>query len=621
MDQQSHRQTLQEFISQWETVLSLQQHQPLVSSPSAWRLPQGTTGDDVGDDVPQMDKKDVVDDDPFDCRSLRVPPTHVLADAVADEFVEKWRALDQRKIVTDTGSGRNGGNLKSDEHDVDSETNGSDVDENAMERTFKRQKISDEPQVLSLLSLPRWYEKHVRLPEQFDYTSTKRADDPPSLHDPTDRDRVISLHDPTLTTSYHAELWHLFAQIPTAGQLDQAATDTSHFAALVDDDRSSTTQPIVPLVATKALLHEIEAGRADSKMMDGHALSRLRMNDRHDAIVGLCKPSLHSVEPKRGTGSDCYAAVANTTNGTDAATTVATRTTTMTTTTNSLWTGTLRFEFLRQQVRRTSTPDSNRMVLEFLGRQTLLDVHRAIVELTHDELGSFDTLRQEQRQRSSEPATTTDNNCALPNDHSATSRETAATSFSSGFFFIEDTFYKTGPVDYTVTILEWLQSGNSNRERKRRCANLGLIDTGGPHSFVLPPVKEMSSQRLDEISCRLGIRYVHVHNGDVECAMFVTDRRLLPQAAAAADNQTQFPILHDLWSPSYTIPECDICQARPASVATSTTCEMTGGHVAVCETCCRQLELPTKAPDHIMSYTVWRGQADLSAGASGDVTW
>jgi snRNA-activating protein complex (SNAPc), subunit 3 len=336
----------------------------------------------------------------------------------------------------------------------------------------------------------------------------------------------------------------------------------------------------VPLSATRALHVEMETARQHTNMLDGHALSRLRMSDRHDALP-------------------------------------------MTMTTGLLgWTGTVRFEFIRQQLRRTSTPESNRMVLEFLGSQTLLQVHQAIVELTHDELGQW------MQQRTDPPATT-----AIPVTVHATMAESNSQSsgngatnghqsesllpFSSGCFFIEDTLYKTGPVDYTAPILQWLSSGNSDRERKRRCLHLGLA-TSPNGSFVLPTVKDMSHIRLDEISCRLGIRYVHVHNGDVECAMFLTDRRLIPSAETST---VQFPILHDLWSPSYTVPECDVCQTRAAVVATSTECVITNGHRALCEACCRQLDLPTEAPDHIMPYNVWRGQADLSAGAAGEVSW
>jgi snRNA-activating protein complex (SNAPc), subunit 3 len=110
-----------------------------------------------------------------------------------------------------------------------------------------------------------------------------------------------------------------------------------------------------------------------------------------------------------------------------------------------------------------------------------------------------------------------------------------------------------------------------------------------------------------------------VHNGDVECAIFVTDRRILLRDRV--EQIHQFPIIHDLWTPSYNIPECDVCQNRVAVIATSTECSITHGHVALCEPCSRQLRLQSTSRKHIERYSIWRGQADLSMGASKETSW
>jgi snRNA-activating protein complex (SNAPc), subunit 3 len=559
MDQWTRRQTLKEFVSQWEDILTLRDSQSSQSHSLDWAR---SIGNNSKDSATSDNIDDGNEDDPFDCRSMQVPPTHVLAERVADDFVERWIELDQRKITKVPHD------IPSPDTDVANEYEGNeDNDGGSLYRQdsnpFKRQRrqLSAPP---NATALPRWYEKHVRLPEHFDYTSELLAHNPPSVNDITDNERVVSLVDPTITTSYHAELWHLFRQIPSADQLEILATTTT---------MSEEGDGIVPLSATRALQVEIETARQHTNMLDGHALSRLRMSDRHDALPMTPIKTLSTTS----------------------------------------WTGTVRFEFLRQQLRRTSTPESNRMVLEFSGSQTLLEVHQAIVELTHDELG------QSMQQRTDPPTTTMAESNGQSSGNGAVNGHQSESfiPFSSGFFFIEDTFYKTGPIDYTAPILQWLSSGNSDRERKRRCLHLGLVPNLNG-SFVVPTVKDMSHIRLDEISCRLGIRYVHVHNGDIECAMFLTDRRLI---SSAVTSTVQFPILHDLWSPSYTVPECDVCKTRAAAVATSTECGIANGHRALCEACCRQLDLLAKAPDQIMPYNVWRGQADLSAGASGDVSW
>ena len=135
---------------------------------------------------------------------------------------------------------------------------------------------------------------------------------------------------------------------------------------------------------------------------------------------------------------------------------------------------------------------------------------------------------------------------------------------------------------------------------------------------ALPNVVPMDTVRLYDLPTRLGIRYVHVHNGDVECAIFVTDRRVMKENMV---KEIQLPLIHDIWTPSYSTPDCEICQNRVAVIATSTTCTDTDGHRAICETCCRQLRLQSTSRDKIERYTVWRGQVDLSAGASNDTAW
>jgi hypothetical protein len=281
------------------------------------------------------------------------------------------------------------------------------------------------------------------------------------------------------------------------------------------------------------------------------------------------------------------------------------------------------------------------MVLEFLESHTLYDVHCAIVELTDDELWydyahtvpiSSISIRQTdddefddeevEGEKKVDGRDEENNNIqgskdrSTENDGPSNSPSPQLTNdvhdrASSGYFFIENTFYTTGTVDYTTPILQWLQTGTA-REQKRRMEHLGI----GP---TIPTIQSMSNMKLQHLPTRLGVRYVHVHHGDVECAIFVTDRRLM--LLEQVQQIPQFPIIHDVWTTSYSIPECEICQNRVAVIATSTECHVTNGHMAICEACCRQLRLPHTSRKHIERYTIWRGQSDISAGASKDVAW
>jgi hypothetical protein len=458
------------------------------------------------------DENDAIDEDRYECLSLAIPPTHELVDSVADDFVQQWRELDQRKISSDNVLQRR------------ASTNETDSS------------MTDNHEAKAPQSMPRWYEKHIRLPEQFDYAS--RQEKPP-VDDGCSGDRVIDLLDPSTTRSYETALWELFHEIPRASELERRA-----IAGYV-------------LPNTEKLLQEMLSGYQSYLPLDGHAMSRLRMNDRHDLPIIA-----------RGDRSQAFSFL-------------------------SLIT-TIRFECWRCQLKRGSTPEPNRMVVEFRGSDTLLDFHKTIVELSDDELW--------QQQSNKVPVTSNDNS------EETTKKEWEA---SSGYFFIEGVFYVTGTTDYTTPIVEWIKMG-SERERQHRLAHLGLRVEHLVGNDRSPVIQNMADVRLEEIQCRLGFRYVHVHNGDVECAVFVTDRRFFPGDGA----EVQFPILHDVWTPTYTVPDCEACQVRSAAIVTSTFCQRSGGHRALCEACCNALGISDHR--HVQRYSVWQGQADISAGASAE---
>ena len=339
---------------------------------------------------------------------------------------------------------------------------------------------------------PIWYENHVRLPDHFDYTT---EGNPPQDHG-GEGDCVVSLDDPSIHLSYERALRDLFATVPRA----------SH---VVRRDHA--------LQRTHAVLEEIRQGFKDYSRIDGHALARLRMKDRH----GL--PQSNSSQQVSTLSLECW----------------------------------------RKLPGRFGALEPNRMVLEFLGTQTLLDVHRTLLELTDDHL--WDRSRAE--------------------------------AMDSGLFFIEGAFYGVGQVDYITPILAWLFPEKHSASRLN-CLGLESVPISA---------RPMQGISLQDLEMRLGVRYVHVCHGDVECSVYLMDRKI-------SDKQPiSYPILHDIWTPSFVVAvECEACRVRTATIATSTLCQESLGRRLLCKLCCRQLRVPDECAE---DFKTWKGQSDLSAGA------
>jgi hypothetical protein len=183
-------------------------------------------------------------------------------------------------------------------------------------------------------------------------------------------------------------------------------------------------------------------------------------------------------------------------------------------------------EIWRKELRDNVSIDCNRMVLEFLGDQTLLDVHIAIQELTDDGLW---------------------------------------TGGSSGVLLIEDTFYTTGEVDYVTPIRTWL------REDPSRISYLGLAEN--------LETKSMASVKLNQLQWSLNTRYLHMHHGHVESSFFLTD------ICSTRKHSLPYPIIHDIWAPSYPAVLCEGCQSRSAVLVTPATCKSTDGTAQICQSC------------------------------------
>ena len=409
----------------------------------------------------------------------------------------------------------------------------------------------------------------LRLPEGFNIADTQEPPPPPPPPPPDEpfhneqettllndtaqapvppEEKVVSLEDPTQLLSYRQELWKLFQEIPTNRQV-QANVLLGH--------KCQHTMDLYDAILQQG---------SNRQRGDLYGLHRLRSKDRH----GLAPPVTWRETDKVNT---------------------------------------VRLEFWRRQPRKGPSVDAMRMELEFRTGQTLLDVHRAIVEMCDDVLW---------RQSKSDENDGT--------GHSAN---------ESGLFLIESVLYVTGSKgdDYAAPIQEWLkpkdprdgifgsgrrhylglfQTGNDARQNSDDDDFGRQYDVTNQDKYELPfQVKQMADTTLQDLDMRLGVRYYHVCHGDVECAVFFTDYS--HETAKAVP--PHYPIIHDPWGKSYTSHLCDACTERPASLVLSH--ERTdGGPRLLCMFCHGQLfdeekeERLTKRQKGRVH--IWRGDSDLT---------
>lgn len=176
----------------------------------------------------------------------------------------------------------------------------------------------------------------------------------------------------------------------------------------------------------------------------------------------------------------------------------------------------------------------------------------------------------------------------------------------SGCFFIENQFYATGPTDYTGPIIRWIDGGGPPNPARRNY--LGISPT---KSFL--DVKPMNKATLFHVPFRLGMRYYHATHGDVECSFSVTDTRLVQRATIP------YPIIHDIWTPSYPLTLCDVCERFVATYVyhhrgTAANSFQDGEPRALCHTCCDQLKLLEKDKSALQLHAAWKSKPELSLG-------
>jgi len=107
----------------------------------------------------------------------------------------------------------------------------------------------------------------------------------------------------------------------------------------------------------------------------------------------------------------------------------------------------------------------------------------------------------------------------------------------------------------------------------------------------------MKDTLLGDIPMRLGIRYLHVFNGDVETSVFLSDISIRFKNENIQANE--YPLLHDIWTTStssrvHVTGECLGCHHSPAVVVTIEDEFADGGPTPFCQECFRILHFDGK---------------------------
>jgi len=500
--------TLSESNRRWQVLLKRRDQALQLTTSGTQKRPRPR--DDDNDDEPVVEQQD-----PFDCQAIVIPSVNTLVEQVLDEFAGRWEELDYRKIVDSGPSVVDGNNDDDDDDDDDDGDNAQEKGDEGTDDTNTNtatQDDSNDPPIKKK-SRKKPILNHLTLPPNFDY-ATRLAQAPV---DDGSGDRVVNLLNPNETFSYERELWNLFASVPTVDDIHQQLLDG------VEESMPHAS------TVTKEVLHAFGVNfRAD-----GHALSRMRYNDRHEMVPLLLRHSKTQAVTENLLSADK---------------------------------STIRFECWKKSLKRGSSPEENRAVLEFLGSQTLLELHRTIVELMQDRLWGMSPTDDE-----------------TTNTRASTTHNDINSQSASGCFFIENQFYTFGSVDYAATIQKWLSASQARK------TVLG-ISRSSPLQQI-----EMKDVKLKDIPWRFNVRYFHVHHGDVECAVYVTDLRHGSSVTTPEGKPLAFPFIHDCWPPSIPYMLCDACAKLPTSVLTSTKCTITQGHRGLCIACYNRLTQKKKS--------------------------
>ena len=474
----------------------------------------------------QFNKAEVLD--PFDCSDCILPSEHELMEELLEDRVEQWKQLDARKIPLDTINESSSHDEKNAKNDNNNNNNNNDDDLNQNGDQDSKEQPSHRKPIRKRAHMDHTdYMNRIRLPHEFDYKSERG---PPNvnaspLSNEKYRTKVISLNNPLEQLDYETELWKIFDSVPTREAFQRQVQSS---------DKTSCTH-------MKALRTQIDQAQREYSRTDCHALSRMRLKDRHHLPITVTSSSETTSTTTSSTTTT------TTTNEISNPNSNSNESPYSTTTPTSDKMIIIRMECWKRHIQRGPRIASDKLEMEFMGTQTLLDVHRTIVQQASD-----------------------------PYESSFMNRDDS----SSGMFFIENTFYITGNQNYALPILDWINEGNiqendnpnktTTTTTKYSHLSMARRDYLGIPIHQPLLVKTMSSIQLQHIPYRLGVRYVHTFHGDLECSLFFTDVRIVSLLKKNNILLTHsFPSILDPWSSSLFSVACDACQHSAAVVVCS----------------------------------------------------
>jgi len=363
------------------------------------------------------------------------------------------------------------------------------------------------------------------------------------------------------TLDYKSELWNIFNHfVPTFNLKNRSPP-------FANNDNGE----ILPHLSN--VRRDIDETRIRSGFyVNYHSLSRLRMKEGHH-FPTCAIPSRSCMEHQRRKQNE-IASIQDINSSIEGDSAVA-----------------IRMEFWRHHTTRSTGTNRHKMELEFHGKQSLLDVHNAVASMTRDQLG-MSSMKYGTTAAATEQQLQ-GNTSGCESGRNTSSAFTPASSppvylANRGCFFIENIFYtaNANSLEYCTNIIDWIHQGHDlidtslqNQENPKHIQHTKKNEgKSNSKSIYLPradffgitrqnlSIKKMTDVLLDQLPFRLGVRYMHVFNGDVEISVFFTDVRRIcptrPSDEGFLPSPSSYPIVLDKWC-LFNQRLCEGCNTFP----------------------------------------------------------
>ena len=451
--------------------------------------------------------------DPFDCSDIIIPSTHALIDDFLVDKIEQWKNLDSRKIVQNKKENEEESN---DELKKQSETKSNEPENNEKDNDSLLRHIPKLPIYRRYGFLDEEHVNHLRLPQNFDYSSRRGL--PDINKDKNNRKKVVSLVNPMEQLDYETELWKIFDSVPTLDYFENIINpDTTNNENNSNNETNSTTQ-----FQIEAIGKDIDQALREYTRVDAHALSRLRMRDRYHLPTNDTTPSLSAEKYNKSQEKlQCVTVI--------------------------------RIECHKRHLRRGSGICSNRLEMEFLGTHTLLDLHNAIVQQSSDPFSSEFNSGVFLIENSF--YITGDENYALPIIQWLNDKKKIDIVHNN---LNQSSRKRKSKLSSTSSKKSTIKVNNDS------LFSLARRDFLGIQANEYYTIQKMKSIQLQDLPIRLGVRYFHGFHGDMESSIFFTDVRSIPYQNSDKKRlffTHTFPSILDSWSSPIPCSSqvCDAC--------------------------------------------------------------